>query len=466
MVTKPYILVVDDKEWERKFLKEFLEESGYKVDEAGDGEEAIEKIKNNTYDLVITDLRMGEQSGFDVLKTAKTQSYKPEVIVITAYGTIESAVNAIKLDAFDYLTKPLDSKRVLITIGQALERKLLRNEVQSLRNQLEEKYSRKRIVAESDEMRKILEVIDLVTRTDSTVLIEGESGTGKELVARALHFSGPRASKPFITVNCAALPEPLLESELFGHVKGTFTGAVKDKKGLFEEADEGTLLLDEIAEMPMSIQVKLLRVLQEGSIRKVGGAAEIDVDVRIIASTNKKLASLAKEGNFREDLFYRLNVIPMTVPPLRERKKDIAPLVEHFVKVCNRKLNKKVRGFTAGAMKLLINHDWPGNIRELENLVERTITFSTSDLITAQDLSEIFHMDGITAGQKEQARITSVKDETSLDRLYGRVEKEFILNALERNGWNQSQTAREIGISRSSLWTKMKKHTIKSQPPS
>ncbi|HEB32812.1 MAG TPA: sigma-54-dependent Fis family transcriptional regulator, partial [Spirochaetes bacterium] len=278
MVTKPYILVVDDKEWERKFLKEFLEESGYKVDEAGDGEEAIEKIKNNTYDLVITDLRMGEQSGFDVLKTAKTQSYKPEVIVITAYGTIESAVNAIKLDAFDYLTKPLDSKRVLITIGQALERKLLRNEVQSLRNQLEEKYSRKRIVAESDEMRKILEVIDLVTRTDSTVLIEGESGTGKELVARALHFSGPRARKPFITVNCAALPEPLLESELFGHVKGTFTGAVKDKKGLFEEADEGTLLLDEIAEMPMSIQVKLLRVLQEGSIRKVGGAAEIDVD--------------------------------------------------------------------------------------------------------------------------------------------------------------------------------------------
>ena len=466
MVTKPYILVVDDKEWERKFLKEFLEESGYKVDEAGNGEEAIEKIKNNTYDLVITDLRMGEQSGFDVLKTAKTQSYRPEVIVITAYGTIESAVNAIKLDAFDYLTKPLDSKRVLITIGQALERKLLRNEVQSLRNQLEEKYSRKRIVAESDEMRKILEVIDLVTRTDSTVLIEGESGTGKELVARALHFSGPRARKPFITVNCAALPEPLLESELFGHVKGTFTGAVKDKKGLFEEADEGTLLLDEIAEMPMSIQVKLLRVLQEGSIRKVGGAAEIDVDVRIIASTNKKLASLAKEGNFREDLFYRLNVIPMTVPPLRERKKDIAPLVEHFVKVCNRKLNKKVRGFTAGAMKLLINHDWPGNIRELENLVERTITFSTSDLITAQDLSEIFHMDGITAGQKEQARITSVKDETSLDRLYGRVEKEFILNALERNGWNQSQTAREIGISRSSLWTKMKKHTIKSQPPS
>lgn len=466
MVTKPYILVVDDKEWERKFLKEFLEESGYKVDEAGDGEEAIEKIKNNTYDLVITDLRMGEQSGFDVLKTAKTQSYKPEVIVITAYGTIESAVNAIKLDAFDYLTKPLDSKRVLITIGQALERKLLRNEVQSLRNQLEEKYSRKRIVAESDEMRKILEVIDLVTRTDSTVLIEGESGTGKELVARALHFSGPRARKPFITVNCAALPEPLLESELFGHVKGTFTGAVKDKKGLFEEADEGTLLLDEIAEMPMSIQVKLLRVLQEGSIRKVGGAAEIDVDVRIIASTNKKLASLAKEGNFREDLFYRLNVIPMTVPPLRERKKDIAPLVEHFVKVCNRKLNKKVRGFTAGAMKLLISHDWPGNIRELENLVERTITFSTSDLITTQDLSEIFHMDGITAGQKEQERITSVKDEISLDRLYGRVEKEFILNALERNGWNQSQTAREIGISRSSLWTKMKKHTIKSQPPS
>ncbi len=466
MVTKPYILVVDDKEWERKFLKEFLEESGYKVDEAGNGEEAIEKIKNNTYDLVITDLRMGEQSGFDVLKTAKTQSYKPEVIVITAYGTIESAVNAIKLDAFDYLTKPLDSKRVLITIGQALERKLLRNEVQSLRNQLEEKYSRKRIVAESDEMRKILEVIDLVTRTDSTVLIEGESGTGKELVARALHFSGPRARKPFITVNCAALPEPLLESELFGHVKGTFTGAIKDKKGLFEEADEGTLLLDEIAEMPMSIQVKLLRVLQEGSIRKVGGAAEIDVDVRIIASTNKKLASLAKEGNFREDLFYRLNVIPMTVPPLRERKKDIAPLVEHFVKVCNRKLNKKVRGFTAGAMKLLISHDWPGNIRELENLVERTITFSTSDLITTQDLSEIFHMDGITAGQKEQERITSVKDEISLDRLYGRVEKEFILNALERNGWNQSQTAREIGISRSSLWTKMKKHTIKSQPPS
>jgi len=305
-------------------------------------------------------------------------------------------------------------------------------------------------------MKKVLELVELVSVTDSTVLIEGESGTGKELVARAIHFSGRRAKHPFIAVNCGALPEPLLESELFGHLKGSFTGAIRDKKGLFEEADGGTLLLDEIGDMPSPIQVKLLRVLQEGEIRRVGGNSNISVDVRIIASTNRKLSALVEEGEFREDLFYRLNVIPITIPPLRERREDIIPLINHFVEVYRAKLKKDVQGFSPEALEILLNHDWPGNIRELENVVERAMTLGSHTLISSSDLTKIFYL-----GEAPSKSTEPESDDFNLHKAHEMLEREYILKALKKNDWNQSQAAKGLGIDRSSLWRKMKEYGIK-----
>jgi DNA-binding NtrC family response regulator len=456
MAKRPLILVVEDEEWARKFLRELLEKESYRVDDAADGAQAIKKMGEGLYDLVITDLKMEGYDGIDVLKAAKSHSYDPEVLLVTAYGTVESAIEAIKLGAFDYLTKPLDSNRLIVTVGQALDKRRLKGEVENLRSQVGERYSRKKIIAASSKMKKVLELVELVSGTDSTVLIEGESGTGKELVARAIHFSGTRAKRPFIAVNCGALPEPLLESELFGHVKGSFTGAIRDKKGLFEEADGGTLLLDEIGDMPSPIQVKLLRVLQEGEIRRVGGNSNISVDVRIIASTNRKLSALVEEGEFREDLFYRLNVIPITIPPLRERRDDIAPLINHFVGVYKGKLKKDVEGFSPEALEILLNHDWPGNIRELENVVERAMTLGSYTLISSSDLTKIFYL-----GKSPSKSTEPESDDFNLHKAHEMLEREYILKALKKNDWNQSQAAKDLGIDRSSLWRKMKEYGIK-----
>ena len=455
MPKKPIILVVEDEEWARKFLRELLQEDGYRVDDAEDGKEAEGKLKKSIYDLVITDLKMEGLDGIDVLKIARAQEYDPEVLLITAYGTVESAVEAIKLGAFDYLTKPLDSKRVMVTVGQALDKRRLKGEVASLRSQVEDKFGRKNITAASTKMQKVLELVDLVSGTDSTILIEGESGTGKELVARAIHFGGPRASKPFIAVNCGALPEALLESELFGHVKGSFTGAMNDKKGLFEEANGGSLLLDEIGDMPSSIQVKLLRVLQEGEIRRVGSNSNISVDVRMLASTNKKLSALVEEDEFREDLFYRLNVIPITIPPLRERRDDIVPLVNHFVGVYKGKLKKDIQGFAPEALEILLNHDWPGNIRELENVVERAITLGAPPLISSSDLITILYLGEVPSKGSE-----AESGDFNLDKAHEIFEKEHLLKALQKNDWNRVQAAKDLGIDRTSLWRKMKDYDI------
>ena len=454
MENRSSVLVVDDAELERMFLKRLLEKAGYRVSAAADGAVAIRKIKENIYDLVITDLKLGDHDGMDVLKAAKVQSSAPEVILITAYGTIESTVKAMKLNAFDYLTKPLDSERVLGTVRQALERRKLKNEVKSLRTQLVEKYSHRNIITISLVMKNVLAVIDQISRTDSTVLLEGESGTGKELIAKAIHFGGQRAGGPFITLNCAALPEPLLESELFGHVKGAFTGAIREKKGLMEEADGGTLLLDEIGNMPPGIQVKLLRVFEDGKVRKVGSNRSIDVDVRLIASTNRKLSVLMKEGSFREDLFYRLNVIPVTLPPLRERKEDIRPLVNHFIKIYSRKLKKDIEGFSPDALNILLKYDWPGNVRELENFVERSVVLCSSPLIMPSDITADLQFEGSRESRIYHSSDLNLREENE------RLEKECILVSLIKNDWNRIKAAKELSISRSSLWRKMKKYDI------
>ncbi len=465
MSEKASLLIVEDDEGSRLFLQNVFKKTRYQVDASADGEEAIKKIRTNEYDIILTDLDLGNLSGIDILKEAKLQNYSPEVVVITAYGTVESAVEAIKLEAFDYLLKPVDSKRVVLAVNNALERKRLRSEVISLRNQLGKRYSRENIIAESSKMRRLLDLIDHICETDSTVLIDGESGTGKELVAKAIHYGSSRAGKPFIPVNCAALPESLLESELFGHVKGAFTGAIRDKKGLFEEAHSGTILLDEIGDMPLTIQVKFLRVLEERKIRRVGGNEIINIDVRIIAATNRDLKDLMKEGKFREDLFYRLNVIPVTIPPLCERKEDIAPLANHFLEIYSANMKKETVVFIPETLDILKHYDWPGNVRELENLVERVVALSKKSVIKPSDLALVFQFDG-----KKSADLTEDFDERDLSKIftlleqeYREKEREYIVRALEENNYNQSQAARTLGISRQTIWAKMKKYGIDIQ---
>jgi two-component system response regulator AtoC len=462
MEQKPVILVVDDDSLTRIFLKELLEPNGYRVHEARAREEAARKLKDNNYDLIITDLRLEGASGMDVLQEAIRQPYSPEVVLVTAYGSIESSVEAIKGGAFDYLTKPFDTTRVLITLQHALEKKRLKQQFASPRDKLEERYSEKRIIAESAQMRQILGLVGSIRMTRSTVLIQGESGTGKELIAQAIHYSGPRADKPFIAVNCAALPEALLESELFGHVKGAFTGALQDRKGLVEEANGGTLLLDEIGDMPPPIQPKLLRVLEEGKIRKVGSNTMRSVDVRVIAASNRPLEGLVEEGRFRDDLFFRLYVIPITIPPLRERIEDILPLANHFLGMYCKIMHKEIRGFAPEAIDILMNHELRGNVRELENMIERAVAIGCSPYLEATDL-----ISAAPSRNNRQGRSISGAQDRPLSRVSKRlekkqnmVEKEHILSVLKKSSWNRSRTARELGIGRTTLWSKMKKYGI------
>jgi DNA-binding NtrC family response regulator len=456
-IESPLILVVDDQNKVRGVIRELLEFKGFNVDDAIDGTEAIEKIKNSVFDVVITDLKMEDYSGIDVLKIAKEQYYDPEVLLITAYGSVDSAVKAIKMGAFDYLEKPLDLQKLILMTEEALTKRELKNDLTDISKKIKIHSSQRNIIAESPEMSEILETAKLISNTSSTVLIEGESGTGKELVARAIHFRGERKSKPFIAINCGALPEQLLESELFGYTKGAFTGAISEKKGLFEEADSGTLLLDEIGDMPFSLQIKLLRILQESEVRKIGSSSPIHVDVRIIASTNKKLSSLVKEGKFREDLYYRLNVIPILVPPLRERKGDILPLLNFFVKKYSQKFKKNVKGFSQKTLGLLIQYEWPGNIRELENFVERVVSFAKEPLIGPYEIPS-----SIDPCESSPEGVFSVSSYANLVKAIETYEKEYILKSLHKNNWNLLYAAKNLGISRTSLWRKIKKYGIRN----
>lgn len=457
---RPLLLVVDDEEWARISLRTLLEQDGYSVAVAASGREAAKTLRDRHYDMLIVDLMLGDDDGLDLVRQARKLASAPEVLVVTGFGSVETAVEAIKLGAYDYLTKPLDSKRVLHTVAQAVEKRRLECEVTRLRRQVREALTPTKVVFTGARMKRVLELVAVISRTDSTVLIEGESGTGKDLIARMIHEGSPRAGGPFLTVNCGALPEQLLESELFGHVRGAFTGAVNEKSGLFAEAAGGTILLDEIGELPLATQVKLLRVLQDGELRKVGSTTIGRVDVRVVAATNRDLRTMVADSLFREDLFYRLNVIPLTLPPLRERKEDIVTLAEHFLARFDSRAAKTIRGFRPAALRVLMEYDWPGNVRELANVVERAVALSNSEWIGLQELALCFELD---AGSSMDERILKPRPaEGRLASSRKDAEKEEILIALQASGWNMTKTAVHLGISRTSLWRKIRDYGLRT----
>jgi len=444
------ILLVEDQETTREFIGMILADADFAVDKAADGSEAIEAMRERDYDLVLTDLKLGELSGIDVLEAATAKEDAPAVIIITAHGTIENAVEAIKMGAYDYLTKPVSSEELLHAIRRGLEHHHLSTRVRRLETQLSRQFKIDNLVGRSHAMRQVIESVRLVAKSDATVLIEGESGTGKELVARAVHANSRRKSGSFVTVNCGAMPDTLLESELFGYVKGAFTGAGETRKGLFQEAHRGSILLDEIAETSAAFQVKLLRALQEGEIRRVGDNRPINVDVRVIASSNRDLKSLVEQGAFRTDLYYRINVIPIKIPPLRERREDIVPLVEFFAKRYAEKNGTRPARFTREAIEALESYHWPGNVRELENAVERALVLAESDQIEPRDLPpEIV--------QAVESTLALQKAPVSMKEM----EKAHIIRVLETARWNQAEAARALEIGYNTLWRKMKEYGIK-----
>jgi two-component system NtrC family response regulator len=440
------ILLVEDDNALRRTLQYDLTRRGHSVVPVGSAGEAIRRI-DDRFDLVITDVRLGDASGFDVLADSKARAPRAAVIVITAYGTIQDAVRAMKLGADDYITKPFDLDALALLVEKTLRYRSLTDENIRLRAELVERFSFEHIIGVSAPMKAVFDTLHKVAASNATVLIVGETGTGKELIARALHHNSERGSGPLVTINCAAIPEALLESELFGHVKGAFTGAIQDKKGKFEFAGGGTIFLDEIAELGGPLQAKLLRVLQEREIEPVGGTTSIPVDVRVLAATNTDLEAAVKEGRFREDLFYRLAVVPLRLPPLRERREDIPILVAHLLRKHTKGRELKIN---PEAMRLLQAHDWPGNVRELENICERMAIFVTGDSITAGDVPNF-----ASSGPAEIDRFSFVlpEDGMSLDE----AEKAIILEALNRTGWNRSRAARLLRVPRHILLYRMQK---------
>ncbi len=445
------VLLVDDEKSVRSTLAIILQKSGYRVEEAGNGNDAIEKIKTHCYDLVITDLRMKPVNGMEVLRIAREINPSTEVVVMTAFGTVETGVEAMKLGAYDYIQKPFDKDELLLVIEKAMERKELLTEVEHLQNELKEKYSFENIVGKSNKMLDVLSMVTKVSQTDSTVLIQGESGTGKELIAKAIHLHSRRKNRAFVTINCGALPENLQESELFGHVRGAFTGAIRDKNGLFQEANGGTLFLDEIGETALSTQVKVLRFLQDGEIRKVGDNESVFVNVRLLAATNKNLKKSIEESTFREDLYYRLNVIPIHLPSLRQKRDDIPLLVNHFLNKYIEKAKKKVTSISPEAMKILTGYDWPGNVRELENIIERAVILTNKNVIMPNDLPE-----SIQESQNRTPDTEEILEGKTLEEL----EKHYILKTLEKHSWNQKKVSEVLNVSTTTLWRKLKTYGI------
>ena len=445
------ILVIDDDESLRRVLEYNLAEEGYAVLTAASGEQGLDLLKKEGADLVVTDVRMAGMDGLQVLERAHKLDPHVQVIILTAFGTIEMAVEAMKAGAFHYISKPFNRDELKLTIRKALQLKELERENVALRQELRVRIGLDHIIADSRPMKAILEMVQRVAPTETTVLILGESGTGKELIARAIHANSPRAGGPFVAVNCAAIPEHLLESELFGHVKGAFTGAIRDRVGRFEAAEGGTIFLDEIGEMRPELQVKILRCLEERTLERVGDNRPIRVDVRILAATNKDLAKAIQAGEFREDLYYRLNVVPLSIPPLRERREDIRPLAQHFLK----RLGASPRLTIApDAFRALETYEWPGNVRELENALERAMIFHRGDVITLNDLPET-----VRAPRSREAVALPVSlPEAGLS--LEEVEKELILRALQKHDWNQSRAARYLGITRHTLLYRMEKHSI------
>jgi two-component system response regulator HydG len=439
------ILVVDDEVSARTTLALLLKKRGHRVTQAEGLRAAVKALNDEAFELVVTDLRMPDGSGIDILRAVKTHGSEADVILLTAYAGWESAKEALQLGALDYFEKGREPDELFARIDRALSEQAARREHDTLRGPMAADDGVPGIVFRSSAMRRVLDIVARVAPTDATVLIHGESGTGKELIARAIHGASRRAGRPFVALNCGALPETLLESELFGHVKGSFTGATVSKKGLFEEAEGGTVFLDEVGEMSPALQVKLLRTLQDGEVRAVGSSQPITVDTRVVAATNQNLEGLMRQGRFREDVFYRLNVIAFTIPPLRERREDIPLLVEHFLDRFNRRQGRAVR-LDGEAMERLVAHPWPGNIRELEHAMERMVILGEGDTITADDLPPL-----LASGVGPE--LTAPNGESLAD-----TEKAHIREMLERHGWNYSRTADALGISRTTLWRKLKEY--------
>jgi two-component system response regulator AtoC len=452
------ILVVDDEENLLHFLSKLLEGEGYRVETAGMGGKALEKAKEADFDLAILDIKLPDMDGVAVLRAFKEIVPAANVVLITAYGSVESAVEAMKAGAYDYIVKPFRAEEILKAVAKALEQRRLWREVLHLRREVERKYSFENIVGKSQAMQHVFRQIQTVAASKSTVLITGDSGTGKELVARAIHYRSKRKSGPFVVIDCGAIPENLQESELFGHIKGSFTGAVSTKRGLCEEANGGTLFLDEVGDLSGPSQAKLLRVLQEGTIRRLGETKTIEVDVRVIAATNKDLAELVREGRFREDLYYRLNVIPITLPLLRERREDIPLLVECFMRRYAAAATKEVRRISPSAMEVLLSYPWPGNVRELENVIERAVLFSDGEVIQEELLPQEICLQGEAIRLQVPEAPLRVKD--TVDKMSQELERGLIERALDMTGGNRTAAARLLGISRRGLLYKIKTYGI------
>ncbi|MGD0623612.1 MAG: sigma-54 dependent transcriptional regulator [Thermodesulfobacteriota bacterium] len=451
------ILLIDDSPDILTHLSEYLKNEGYEVEASTDGEKAISMIERKCYDIILTDLMMPNIDGMEVLKYVTQHSRESICMILTGYGTIKNAVEAVKLGAFDYLTKPIKMDEILITLKRALEFRDLKRENQNLRNQLKKKYKFENIIGDSEKMHQIFETIEKVADTDSTILILGESGTGKELIAKAIHYNSYRREGPFIPVNCAAIPSELLESELFGHEKGAFTNAIRTRIGRFELANGGTVFLDEIGDMSPNLQSKLLRVLQERQFERIGGVKTVKIDIRIIAATHQDLKVAVEQGKFRQDLYYRLNVIPIQIPPLRERKSDIPLLVHHFLNHFNRSKKRKIEGINNEALNRFLEYLWPGNVRELENIIERIVILTNNDSITVQDLPEKIQ----TLSRDEQAPLFEIPEEgISLDNALNEFEKKLILQALNKTGWIKNKAAQLLSLNRTTLIEKIKRQNL------
>ncbi len=443
----PHLFVVDDQLSMREVLELMLTKEGYKVSCAENGLKAIKMLEKNDYDLLLCDIRLGDITGLEVLRAAKRRKQDIIAIMISAYASAETAVEAMNEGAYDYVPKPFDNDELKQTIAKALELRTIEYEKKVLNGEMKKNLHFQRIVGSSSRMMYIYDIIRQVADTRTNILITGESGTGKELIARAIHEQGGRCDKPFVPINCGSIPETLMETELFGHKKGAFTGAVKDKKGLFEIADKGTLFLDEIAELSSHLQVKLLRAVQERVFKAVGGDEDISTDIRIISATNKKLENEVIEGRFREDLFYRLNVIEIKVPPLRERKGDIFALAQHFLEKYSREMGKDITKISSYAVDLLKKYDFPGNIRELENLIERSVALSSTNILLPDSLAlSIYKRRWIEGIKDRRFDLDEVAHGVSLDAILEEIEREYIKKALDCSKGNKNRAAELLGI--------------------
>jgi two-component system NtrC family response regulator len=452
------ILVVDDDSSVRRVVQMQLCEAGYQVQLAASGKEALRRLEDSVPKLIITDLRMPDLDGIDLLRHLVEQQIGTTVIIVTAFGTIETAVQAMRLGAYDYITKPIDYEALLLAVHRAMERQNLLDEVRNLRSALDRRYGFENIIGHSKKLLDVLEKAARVAQHDSTVLIQGETGTGKELLARAIHHNSRRRNQPFVTINCGAIPKELIEAELFGFSKGSFTGANSNKPGKVEMADGGTLFLDEIGELPLESQVKLLRLIQQGEIERVGTTRPRIINVRIVAATNRNLSAMVEDGSFREDLFYRLAVVPLQLPPLRERREDIPELAEHLFHKARERHSMPDLRISPGVIAKLSAHRWPGNIRELENVIERMLVLSNGSEITEQDLPPELYL--TSPVNSATPALFEIPDEgISLET----VERDLLLRALEKAGGNQTRAAQYLDISRRTFIYRMEKHGIRDE---